>query len=75
MDPTKLTKLLKHLTYLDVQWVVEWWHIEAMSSCGFNEKCVPLVRLRRYSTILHVVLCGNSVTVKGFLVVMVLFIA
>ena len=49
MDPTKLTKLLKHLTYLDVQWVVEWWHIEAMSSCGFNENCVPLVRLRRYS--------------------------
>ena len=46
MDPTKLTELLKHLTSLDVQWVVEWWHIKAMSSCGFNEKCVPLVRLR-----------------------------
>ena len=29
--------------------MVEWWRIEAMSSCGFKENCVPLVGLRRYS--------------------------
>ena len=47
MDPVKLTELLKHLTSLDILWVVEWWHIEAMTSCGFKENYVPLVRLRR----------------------------
>ena len=49
MDLAKLIELLNCLTSSDVQWVVEWWHIEAMSSCGFKENFVPLVRLRYYS--------------------------
>ena len=47
MDPTKLTKLLKHLTSTNIQWEIEWWRIEAMISYGFKENCVPLVGLRR----------------------------
>ena len=47
MDPTKLTEPLKHLTSIDIQWVVEWWRIEAMTSCGFKENCLSLVGLRR----------------------------
>ena len=46
IDPVRLIELLKHLTLADIQWVVEWWRIEAMSSCGFKENCVPLVGLR-----------------------------
>ena len=49
MDLTKLTELLKHLIFVDIQWVVEWWCIKAMTSCGFKEKCVPLVGLHRCS--------------------------
>ena len=45
MDPTQLTELLKHLTSLDVQWVVEWWCIKAMSSCDIKKNRVPLVGL------------------------------
>ena len=71
MDPVKLTELLKHLTSLDILWVVEWWHIEAMTSCGFKENYVPLVRLRRcfYYPTCHIaqqfgdhqgVPCGNG---------------
>ena len=46
MEPIALTELLKHLTPTDIQWVVEWWRIKAMTSCGFKENCVFLVRLR-----------------------------
>ena len=45
MDLTWLTELLKRLTSLDVQWVVELWCIEAMSSCGLKENYLPLVGL------------------------------
>ena len=49
MDPTKLIELMKHLTSSNVQWVVKWWHIKAMSSCGFKGNCVPLDGLLRCS--------------------------
>jgi len=49
MDPTKLIEFLKCLTSVDIQWVVEWWCIKAMSSYGFKENCVPLVGLHRCS--------------------------
>ena len=39
-----LTKLLKRLTSADIQWVVEWWRIEAMTICGFKENFIPLIR-------------------------------
>ena len=43
-----LTELMKHLTPIDIQWVVEWWHIKAMTSYGFKEKCVILAGLCRF---------------------------
>ena len=46
MDLAMPTELLRHLTSVDIQWVVEWWRIEAMTSCGFKENCIPLVKLR-----------------------------
>ena len=49
MDPSKFTEFLKHLSPIGVQWVVECWHIEAMSRCGFKENRFPLVGLRRCS--------------------------
>ena len=45
MDLVKLSELLKHLTFVDIQWAVEWWRIEAMTSFGFKENCVLLVGL------------------------------
>ena len=45
MEPAALTKLLKYLTPTDIQWVVEWWCIKAMTSCGFKENYVFLVGL------------------------------
>ena len=74
MDPVNLTKLLKHLTLINIQWEVEWWRIEAMNSNGFKENYVPLVGLHHRLIILHVALDDNLVTVKGYLVVMVLII-
>ena len=41
INPVKLIELLKHLTSADIQWVVEWWRIEAMYSCGVKENYVP----------------------------------
>ena len=49
IDLTKLTELLKHLIFANIQWVVEWWRIEAMTSCGFKENCLPLIGLHRCS--------------------------
>ena len=71
IDPVKLIELLKHLTFADIQWVVEWWRIKAMYSYGFKENCVPLIRLRRcsYYPTCHItqqlgdcqgVTCGNG---------------
>ena len=44
-----LTKLLKRLTSTNIQWVVEWWCIEAMTSCRFKENFIPLIRFCRCS--------------------------
>ena len=74
MDPVKLTKLLKHLTLVNIQWEVEWWRIEVVNSNGFKGNCVPLVGLHHCLIILHVALHDNLVTVKGYLVAMVLII-
>ena len=45
MDPTGFTELLKCLSPLGVQWVVEWWHITDMVNRGFKDNCVPLIEL------------------------------
>ena len=37
MEPATFTEILKYLTLVDVQWVVEWWHIKAMASYGLRK--------------------------------------
>jgi len=71
MDQVKLTELLKHLTSVDIQWVVEWWRIKAMSSCGFKENYVSLVGLRHCS---YYPTCRIARQFMGYLVAMVLTI-
>ena len=34
---------------MDIQWVVEWWHIKSMTSYGFKENYVILARFCHYS--------------------------
>ena len=71
MDPAKLTEFLKCLTFVDIQWVVQWWRIKVISNCGFKENCVLLVglhhcsyyptcRIARQSSDRQWVPCGNG---------------
>ena len=52
MSFDEFTEFMKHIDVIDIQWVVEWWHILGMASCVFKDSYVSLVGLRRcsYST-------------------------
>ena len=49
MDPTEFIELLKRLSPLGVQWVVEWWRITGMVNYSFKDNYVPLVGFCRCS--------------------------
>ena len=49
MKLVALTEFLWRLTPSDIQWVVECWHIKAMTSYDFKEKCVILIGPRHCS--------------------------
>ena len=49
MKLVALTEFLRRLTPSDIQWVVECWHIKAMTSYDFKEKCVILIGPRHCS--------------------------
>ena len=52
MSFDEFTEFMKHIDVIDIQWVVEWWHILGMASCVFKDSYVSLVGLCRcsYST-------------------------
>ena len=37
-------ELIGHIKKIDIQWVMEWWHISSMVHCCYKD-CVPLVGL------------------------------
>ena len=43
MSFEEFTKFMKHIDVIDIQWVVQWWHISGMVNRVFKDNYVPLV--------------------------------
>lgn len=57
MEPSTPTELLRHLTPMDIQWVVEWWRNKAMTNNSFKEDYVILVGASQLFLLSYVLHC------------------